>query len=125
MERGQSRVQKSSQKEQEERLGKICQLSQQQYTYKSSLEQSKTACDRFGFVTSFRASFTSRMFNFFGCLPFRCLILFQARFIGVLLLRELANFAQFSILFFLAILLNSALFFFPLDEGLLAIVFPE
>ena len=38
--KSQSKFQKSSQKEQEGRLGRICQLSQQQYTYKPSLEQS-------------------------------------------------------------------------------------
>ena len=44
MEKSQSRIQKSSYKvkKQEEILGKICQLSQQQYTYKSSPEQIKT-----------------------------------------------------------------------------------
>ena len=38
----QSRIQNSSPKEQERRQGKICQLSQQQYIYKHSLEQSET-----------------------------------------------------------------------------------
>ena len=37
-----SRIQKSSQKEEKGRQGKICQRSQQQYAYKSNLEQSKT-----------------------------------------------------------------------------------
>ena len=40
--KNQSRFQNSSPKEKEGRLGKICQLSLQQYTYKSSLEQSNT-----------------------------------------------------------------------------------
>ena len=43
VEKRQIRTQKSSQKEQEGRLGKIFQLSRQQFTYKSSLKRSKTA----------------------------------------------------------------------------------
>ena len=39
MEKSQSRIQKSNQKEQEGRQGKICQISQQQYAYKSSRDR--------------------------------------------------------------------------------------
>ena len=41
LEKNQSRFQKPSQKEQEGNQGHFLQLSQHQYTYKSSLEQSK------------------------------------------------------------------------------------
>ena len=58
------------------------------------------------------APLTSRFFDFFGSLPFNCLTLFRAWFIGVLLLRELPNFSQSSFLFFLTKLLKSAMAFF-------------
>ena len=57
------------------------------------------------------------MFTFFGSLLFNCLNLFQAYFLGVLLLRELTNFFQPSFQLFLARLFNSAVFVFTEWDG--------
>ena len=63
------------------------------------------------------APLTSRMFTFFGLLPFSCLTLFQEWFISVFLLREFVNFSQSSFLLFFAWVLNSAQVFFSTGWG--------
>ena len=63
--------------------------------------------------------------SFFLSLPFNFYTIFQAWFLVVMPLRELANFSQSSFLFFLVKLLNSAPAFFQLNEVLLALGFPD